>query len=274
VTALVAGRPVRYSESDDGAVRIASYADDVSPAPFTCRCEACEREGSIVAQIVRAGDRVVDAGANVGHYAMVFSRLAGPAGAVLAFEPDPDNFALLVHNVACNGAANVEAVELALLDAPGRLKLHRSTTNYARHSFRDANVPNAGPPIDVPVARLDDVARERGYRVDVLKVDVEGSELKTLAGARRILEEEARVVWFEYWPQGAEGDLAACDEVMQTFFRSGYEMVWIDLFTGVHQRIADAAAARRGTEALLDRGPAADSLYGLKLVEVLATRDR
>ena len=51
-------------------------------------------------RFIRAGDFVIDAGANFGHYTFTAAQLVGPAGLVIGFEPHPDVFKLLAANAA------------------------------------------------------------------------------------------------------------------------------------------------------------------------------
>ena len=55
----------------------------------------------------RPGDTVIDVGANVGWYTVIASKLVGKKGRVIAFEPEPVNFAILKKNVLANGCENV-----------------------------------------------------------------------------------------------------------------------------------------------------------------------
>src|SRR5256885_8821899 len=53
-------------------------------------------ETSLLAAEIRPGMTIVDVGANIGYYTLLFSKLAGDNGRVYAFEPEPQNFALLL----------------------------------------------------------------------------------------------------------------------------------------------------------------------------------
>jgi len=48
--------------------------------------------------LIAPGDVCLDIGANIGYYSVLFSNLVGPKGKVIAIEPDPDNFQLLIKN--------------------------------------------------------------------------------------------------------------------------------------------------------------------------------
>ena len=66
-----------------------------------------EFETELVSKEISKNDVVVDIGANIGYYTLIFAKLVGENGKVFAFEPDPSNFALLKKNVELNGFRNV-----------------------------------------------------------------------------------------------------------------------------------------------------------------------
>ena len=128
----------------------------------------------------KPGDVVVDAGAHIGAFTEIASRLVGPTGCVYAFEPHPDNFALLRENVA--DLSNVVAFNVALGEARGRTRMPYLEMNTGA-------VRSGEGPFEVQVVRLDDVVPS----ADFLKVDVEGDEVSLLRGARGILKHKPMI---------------------------------------------------------------------------------
>src|ERR1017187_7387482 len=61
----------------------------------------------LLSNIIRPGMTFLDVGAHVGHYTLLAARLVGPTGHVYAFEPEPENYAILTKNIALNGYTNV-----------------------------------------------------------------------------------------------------------------------------------------------------------------------
>jgi FkbM family methyltransferase len=136
--------------------------------------------------LVGPGSVCVDVGANIGPITLALSRLC-PDGEVHAFEPTPESFRFLQHNVAANGATNVKLHPIALSDAPGEATLHYNHEAAGAAFISDHLVD--GVPHVVPLTTLDAWAASSGLRrLDLVKVDVEGGELRVLDGGRLTLE--------------------------------------------------------------------------------------
>jgi FkbM family methyltransferase len=137
-------------------------------------------EMGFVLQALRADDRMVDVGANVGVYATL---AAGAVGArVLALEPAAETLQHLRAMVALNGLAErIDIRAVAAGAAPGVLRFTagRGTTNRAA----------ADGTVDVPVETLDALCSDAPPLL--LKVDVEGAEPDVLAGAAALLAGDA-----------------------------------------------------------------------------------
>src|SRR6202142_2416350 len=130
----------------------------------------------------------IDVGANIGYFSCLLAKLAGPAGKVLAIEPEPQNLKLLEQNIKITNLTNVvvHSGALGAREGSAMLGLYKAS-NRGRHSILDTD---AKARIHVPVRTLDDVARNSGKNVSswsLVKIDVEGYEGFVLDGAREIL---------------------------------------------------------------------------------------
>jgi len=143
-------------------------------------------EPELVAFLIRAvrpGDIVVDAGANVGLFTMLMSRLVGPRGMVHAFEPHPDTAGRLDRNVALNRATNVLVHEIALWDACRDLTLY-TCFEPGLASLRPYDGWTGSR--TVRTERLDRILPDPPR---LIKLDVEGSELNALKGCEKWLRD-------------------------------------------------------------------------------------
>lgn len=173
----------------------------------------------------RDGDLLIDIGANIGWFSVLFAEACHDVDAkVLAFEPDPNNYALLQHNVAANALADkVVTQPLALSDNQDGATLHLfSGNNRGRHSLLPIH---DGETVEIPTARLDDVishdAALGAGRPALLKIDIEGFELIALRGAPDTLARCPLVV-LEYSPEFMRrGDLEP-SELLQLMHDSGF----------------------------------------------------
>jgi FkbM family methyltransferase len=151
---------------------------------------------------LRPGGVFVDVGANIGFYTLTASRLVGPQGRVIAFEPNPAVHARLKENLARNRATNVTAHACALSDEAGVVEIHTPTSETHGHASMRNLGWEAASVARVPARRLDEVLAEV-ERVDVLKADVEGAELLVFRGAPRTIRRFRPLMVVEYSPQRA-----------------------------------------------------------------------
>jgi FkbM family methyltransferase len=129
------------------------------------------------------GMTFLDLGAHVGYFSCLAGRLVGPRGLVVAFEPNPRNYELLLANVWRNGLTNVVCFPWAVTDSSRILDLYLSTGNSGDHRiFAEAgriSVPVRGVALDAL-----EVLRPP---VDVVKIDVQGAEEAVFRGAAQLL---------------------------------------------------------------------------------------
>ncbi|HEV7733188.1 MAG TPA: FkbM family methyltransferase [Candidatus Binatia bacterium] len=150
-------------------------------------------------RLIRPGQRVVEVGANVGWYSLLFAAGVGSAGSVTAFEANPRTVELLRRTLAANGYGGVQVVPLAVTDAPGQLTLHRLARQQGSSSlypFTDAELAgwyDTATPQAVEATSLDAFLGDDGPPVDLVKIDAEGAEPAILAGMTRLLTRSPRV---------------------------------------------------------------------------------
>jgi FkbM family methyltransferase len=144
-----------------------------------------------------------DVGANVGDYTSLIldeGRRAGCAVDVHAFEPSPVAAAQLRRRVAAEAAVRV--AEVALADRAGEGTLHDGAAGSSHASLYERRLPpSVGAGVArVPLQRLDEYLGRHGVaRVDLLKLDTEGSELAVLRGlGDRLDPAVVDVIQFEY----------------------------------------------------------------------------
>lgn len=132
----------------------------------------------LFSDLIKEGMVVSDIGANVGYYSLIAARLVGESGRVFAFEPAPDNFALLVKNIEANGFGNIIPVQKAVSDKTGRGTLFL-WNEPDLHNMREHHEKGS---IEVEVITIDEFMKNINRTVDLVKMDVEGSEMRVLEG--------------------------------------------------------------------------------------------
>jgi len=202
------------------AVRRAYYARLVRTAG-----EDAETDLSFLKHVVRPGACVVDAGASIGLYTKFLSALVGAEGRVISLEPMPETFDVLVSNVRRLGLRNVEASSCALSDEDRALEMEVPLWPGGGENLYEARAaaPGSGAglrQVTVAARRLDTVLA--GRNVAFVKCDVEGHELRVLAGAAETLR-RSRPAWLlEVWGDPDErGSHAAA--VFAALLAMGYE---------------------------------------------------
>jgi FkbM family methyltransferase len=124
----------------------------------------------------QSGDTVLEIGAEYGADTVFLSRLVGPEGRVIAVEAHPGSCSLLGRTVELNGLMNVEVVNAAISDTNG-------TTEISDGASVSNRVVSDGSGVAVPAMTIDRlVERFDVDRIDLLKMNIEGSERQALAG--------------------------------------------------------------------------------------------
>jgi len=181
-----------------------------------------------MAQLIRPGMCVLDVGANAGLFTLMAAKLVGAEGSVHAFEPSPRDRDRLLANISLNGLSNVRVHATALGRTAGKAVLSVAAAAHPGHNtmggFAYADDARAYS-VEVEVTSLDDfAAAERLTRIDLLKIDVEGSETAVLQGARESLLRFRPVIVVEASDASLRQMGTSVAELLQVLRASDYEI--------------------------------------------------
>jgi len=150
----------------------------------------------ICSQVLQPGDVFIDIGACFGYHTLSGALRVGPAGRVYALEPQPDMFARLQDNLSGNNLSTVTADLLALSDHAETLHLHRFADLGIGHTSISPQGREVSQIISAAAMTLDAYAEQRAIKnVNLVKLDVEGAELKVLRGATALLAGASPPMW-------------------------------------------------------------------------------
>lgn len=152
---------------------------------------------STLMKLIQQGMTAFNLGANYGFFTMALSRLVGPEGFVVAFEPNPNVLDVLLENIRINNLGGyIKVEEIAISDFDGHAKFSLSL-NDARGRFED--LPDVKPGFDIQVTcrRLDTYIMENNFCPDFILMDVEYAEGRVLRGMSRTLKELKPVIIIE-----------------------------------------------------------------------------
>ncbi|MCS7138831.1 MAG: FkbM family methyltransferase [Crenarchaeota archaeon] len=145
-------------------------------------------------EVIKEGMTFFDVGAHWGYYSLIAASLVGQKGKVFAFEPHPFNYEMLLKTIRLNGFSNIIPVNKAVSDKNGKAVLFCSTSNVGSHSIVLSDGKDRY--MEVETITLDDFCEKNNVFPDVVKIDVEGAELKVLKGMSKIIESSRRLILF------------------------------------------------------------------------------
>jgi FkbM family methyltransferase len=178
--------------------------------------EYSEGEVEVFTQIIRPGDVVVEAGANIGAHTVFLAKHVGPTGRVYAFEPQRVVFQTLCANIALNNLTNVYCMQQALGSQDGTVLIplfdYTRKNNYGGVHVGDFKF---GEP--VPVVTVDSLNL---HWCNFLKVDVEGMEQAVLQGAANLISRARPILYVENDKKDQSDDLVRYIDSLD------YNMFW------------------------------------------------
>lgn len=148
-------------------------------------------ETEIFEKILKKNMNVLDLGANIGWYSFIASRKVGPKGKIFAVEPDPFTYKKLLYHIKLNNFKNIIPIQKAAYDKEGTKKFYsyHFTVRDGKSGFYIRDFPYKPKITKVQTIRVDKLLENYDIKMDVIKMDVEGAEFKTLKGMKKTLKE-------------------------------------------------------------------------------------
>jgi FkbM family methyltransferase len=239
VTALLRKTPIRDSkllgDIQDILMQIVFHQTTAQVGEFTMKVHSSteyvskklilfggyeQEEIDFLCSLAKPGDTFVDVGANIGLYTLHLSRAVGSTGRVLAFEPDPDNLALLRENIRLNNCDNVTVFPFALGNTSSHQKLYTCKDNKGYQGWADFN--SSGTAVEVEVKAGADVLGD--LTPELMKIDVEGAEPLVWKG----LKQKPKKLLFEFIPYIIRGIGEDPLQFLQNILDAGYSLFYIE----------------------------------------------
>jgi len=170
-----------------------------------------ENKVQIWSKIVKAGHVVIEVGAHVGALVLPLSKLVGPSGRVIAYEPFYPSYATLAANVGLNSLQNVELRQAIVADKSGKVFMSRNSLAFSVHdffnfgsmSYSSLRIYNVTEDVERPSMQWDEYSvvhldHSSLARLDFIKLDAEAMELAILKGAARTIQNFKPIIFLEY----------------------------------------------------------------------------
>ena len=159
---------------------------------------------NLIQQNLTTRSTFVDVGANNGYFTLIAANSIGPHGEIISFEPGPSAYPRLETNVKINNLSNVKLHRIAVSNYVGKGKLFMSIIEDARDSLHRTTLLHSGRFVQVDVTTLDEALADK--KVDIVKIDVEGSEQAVIEGMRNQIAKNPDIKIVAEWNRTYSND--------------------------------------------------------------------
>jgi FkbM family methyltransferase len=145
-------------------------------------------EYELIDSLISSEDWVIDIGANIGDYTMIFSNLVGPKGRVIALEPVPKTFELLAANAQLFPFQNVTLINMAASDISSIVCISIPFFQSGLQNYYQASISENSADLSVMSIPIDSLSIP--HSIKLVKIDVEGHELQVLHGMINLINRD------------------------------------------------------------------------------------
>ncbi|MBN2323429.1 MAG: FkbM family methyltransferase [Spirochaetes bacterium] len=185
-----------------------------------------EMTSLLIGQNAKGVSTFIDVGAHFGFFSVLVG-LCNPLCKILAFEPVPENVAVMQKNFTLNGV-NAVVNQAAVSDSSGRKTFQISEASDNSGFIANPNDGVIGA-IETDVVRLDQYCDQVAEGPVMIKIDTVGNELKVLGGMKGLIEQcsDLRLI-VEFNPACLEANGSRADSLLDQIERLGFDAFFID----------------------------------------------
>lgn len=188
--------------------------------------------------LVQQGDYVIDVGAAIGYFTLIFARLVGKDGLVIAFEPKDDRFEILTKNVKVNHYENVKLENKAIMTKDAKSTFFARDDGVAGLRFLTSPEKPAyyldtykhTVPTQVSTIGLDEYLKNLDIikKISFMKIDVDGPELLVLQSSQSLLKNDNLKILIEWDQESAKW--SGCDpaSIVDLIIENGFKIFYPD----------------------------------------------
>lgn len=182
----------------------------------------------IVCTYVKNGMSCLDIGSNIGYYAILESRLAGPKGNVVCVEPSPLNYRYLKSNLEREAKGRTKIYNVAVGDTDGEINfLVGAQSNLCKVIQENEMIESSesNSILKVPVKKVDSLVEEIELdKIDFIRMDPEGYEESIYRGMRKTIDRFKPMLLIEFHSNilGTQ----RTRKLLENMKRDGYEIIY------------------------------------------------
>ncbi len=174
-------------------------------------------------ECARSRRNFLDIGALHGIFSLAFAA-ANPDKKAIAVDASPVAFSQLLYHVHKNQLANITPVESALSAEPGVLRMHYEF----EHAVAAGTTEDDTNLLSVEKTTGDDLCASLNFEPDIIKIDVEGHEVKVLQGLKQTLQRNRPLLFLEVHATRIEEEGNTLEELVQLLAPLGYQAKRVD----------------------------------------------
>lgn len=164
-------------------------------------------------QLVKPGNKALVLGTHIGYHALLISKLVGSEGHVSMFEANPDAIKFVKANLAFNNVQNATLFPKAAFSENTTLQFvatkhtdirsNKTVNTAGAYVLRPESKRKGGNEVDsselitVEAVSIDSIKEIES--IDVLQMDIEGSEAQAVFGATKLIDNSPNLIVFQEW---------------------------------------------------------------------------